>query len=318
MRVIAGSFKGRRLQSPTWAGLRPTSDKLRETLFNVLGASVIEARVLDGYAGTGAVGIEAMSRGAATCDVRRARRRAVTLIEREPPRRAASKGCYYPRCVADDARARLAESTPAGRPSTSSCWIRRTTRRRLAALVAAGALGARRGQSSCSSMPATRAAGPRRTGCGAAAPSCRATARCRSTPQTDAMTPDERDRFDADMTQDVVAVYPGSFDPLTNGHVDIIDRGRAPLRSHRRRPPAQLDKTPLFGVAERVEIAREDVPRARERRGRYVRRSARRLRAAAGRPGHRARPAGGLRLRVRDADGAHEPAAQRRRSKRCS
>ena len=65
MRVIAGAFKGRRLKTPTWDGLRPTSDKLRETLFNILGPRIEGARVLDGYAGTGAVGIEALSRGAA-------------------------------------------------------------------------------------------------------------------------------------------------------------------------------------------------------------------------------------------------------------
>ena len=65
MRVIAGAFKGRRLATPKWDGLRPTSDKLRETLFNILAARVQGARVLDGYAGTGAIGIEALSRGAA-------------------------------------------------------------------------------------------------------------------------------------------------------------------------------------------------------------------------------------------------------------
>ena len=65
MRVIAGTLKGRQLKAPAWPGLRPTSDKLRETLFNVLAARVPGARLLDGYAGTGAVGIEALSRGAA-------------------------------------------------------------------------------------------------------------------------------------------------------------------------------------------------------------------------------------------------------------
>src|SRR5262245_50419735 len=64
MRVIAGSLKGRRLKTGSWSGLRPTSDKLRETLFNILAARVEGARVLDGYAGTGALGIEAISRGA--------------------------------------------------------------------------------------------------------------------------------------------------------------------------------------------------------------------------------------------------------------
>ena len=64
MRVIAGSLKGRRLKTPTWEGLRPTSDKLRETLFNVLTPRIPGARVVDAYAGTGALGIEAISRGA--------------------------------------------------------------------------------------------------------------------------------------------------------------------------------------------------------------------------------------------------------------
>ena len=64
MRIIAGDLKGRRLKTPTWEGLRPTSDKLRETLFNVVAMRVPGARVLDCYAGTGAIGIEALSRGA--------------------------------------------------------------------------------------------------------------------------------------------------------------------------------------------------------------------------------------------------------------
>jgi 16S rRNA (guanine966-N2)-methyltransferase len=74
VRIVAGEFRGRTLKSPTWEGLRPTSDRLRETLFNVLGPSVRGARVLDGYAGSGAIGIEALSRGAAH----------VTFVERDP------------------------------------------------------------------------------------------------------------------------------------------------------------------------------------------------------------------------------------------
>ena len=64
MRIIAGSCKGRRLFSPRWVGLRPTSDRLRETLFDILGDQVVGKRVLDACAGTGALGIEALSRGA--------------------------------------------------------------------------------------------------------------------------------------------------------------------------------------------------------------------------------------------------------------
>jgi len=81
MRVIAGSLKGRRLEAPTWDGLRPTSDKLRETLFNIVASRIGGARVLDGYAGTGAVGIEALSRGAAHVTFVERDRRAVRLIE---------------------------------------------------------------------------------------------------------------------------------------------------------------------------------------------------------------------------------------------
>src|SRR6266699_3700961 len=80
MRVIAGSLKGRRLNSPTWEGLRPTSDKLRETLFNIIGPRIGGARVLDGYAGTGALGIEAISRGAAHVTFVERDRRAQALI----------------------------------------------------------------------------------------------------------------------------------------------------------------------------------------------------------------------------------------------
>ena len=81
MRVIAGTLKGRRLESPEWPGLRPTSDRLRETLFNVLAPRIEGARFLDAYAGSGAVGIEALSRGAAHVTFVEQERRAQALIQ---------------------------------------------------------------------------------------------------------------------------------------------------------------------------------------------------------------------------------------------
>jgi 16S rRNA (guanine966-N2)-methyltransferase len=81
VRVIAGTFRGRRLKTPEWKGLRPTSDRLRETLFNILATRIDGAHVLDGYAGTGAVGIEALSRGAAHVTFIEQDRRAAALIE---------------------------------------------------------------------------------------------------------------------------------------------------------------------------------------------------------------------------------------------
>lgn len=81
MRIIAGTNKGRGLKAPKWDGLRPTSDKLRETLFNILAPHVMDARVLDVFAGTGAIALEALSRGAVAATCVEQDRRAVALIE---------------------------------------------------------------------------------------------------------------------------------------------------------------------------------------------------------------------------------------------
>jgi 16S rRNA (guanine966-N2)-methyltransferase len=64
VRVIAGRYGGRRLQAPPGDATRPTSDRVREALFSILGARVADARVLDLFAGSGALGLEALSRGA--------------------------------------------------------------------------------------------------------------------------------------------------------------------------------------------------------------------------------------------------------------
>ena len=75
MRVIAGKFRSRQLKSLKGMALRPTSDRLRETLFNVLANRVAGSWFVDAFAGTGAVGIEALSRGA----------REVVFIEKHSP-----------------------------------------------------------------------------------------------------------------------------------------------------------------------------------------------------------------------------------------
>lgn len=64
MRIIAGSYRSRTLEAPPGLNTRPTSDRLRETLFNVLAARIEGSTFLDLYAGSGAVGLEALSRGA--------------------------------------------------------------------------------------------------------------------------------------------------------------------------------------------------------------------------------------------------------------
>jgi 16S rRNA (guanine966-N2)-methyltransferase len=80
MRVIAGTARGRPLIAPRGTGTRPIADRVKETLFAILADRVPDARVLDLYAGSGAVGIEALSRGAAHCDFVEHDRRAVAAI----------------------------------------------------------------------------------------------------------------------------------------------------------------------------------------------------------------------------------------------
>jgi 16S rRNA (guanine966-N2)-methyltransferase len=68
MRIVAGEFGGRRLALPKDARVRPTADRVREAWMSILGAALPGARVLDLYAGSGALGLEALSRGAASAD----------------------------------------------------------------------------------------------------------------------------------------------------------------------------------------------------------------------------------------------------------
>ena len=110
MRIIAGTLKGRRLDAPRWPGLRPTSDKLRETLFNILGPRVAGARVLDACAGTGAVGIEAISRGAAHVTFIDRDSRATALIAQNLARCAVADGYAIIRADLGSATARIPQA----------------------------------------------------------------------------------------------------------------------------------------------------------------------------------------------------------------
>src|ERR1700761_3326786 len=74
LRIIGGTWRGRRLRFPPQSEIRPTPDRVRETLFNWLATHVPGARCLDLFAGSGALGLEALSRGAAQ----------VTFVERDP------------------------------------------------------------------------------------------------------------------------------------------------------------------------------------------------------------------------------------------
>lgn len=82
LRVIGGVWRGRRLRTMPGAQVRPTADRVRESLFNILGERVRGAALLDAYAGTGAVGIEALSRGARHVTFVESNRAALDLLSR--------------------------------------------------------------------------------------------------------------------------------------------------------------------------------------------------------------------------------------------
>ena len=95
MRIVAGEHRGRRIEAPPGEGTRPTSDRVREALFSILsaGAPLAGERVLDLYAGTGALSLEALSRGASSAD----------LVENDP---AALRAIAWPRWSPARARTR--------------------------------------------------------------------------------------------------------------------------------------------------------------------------------------------------------------------
>lgn len=82
MRVIAGSARGLRLQYPKGADIRPTTDRVRESLFSSIGDDIIDCRFCDLYAGAGSVGIEALSRGAASATFVEKGPRCIEALER--------------------------------------------------------------------------------------------------------------------------------------------------------------------------------------------------------------------------------------------
>ena len=81
MRIISGSARGRRLKEPMGMDTRPTTDKVKESLFNIIQFELEGRRVLDLFAGTGQLGLEALSRGAEHCTFVDQRRESVTLVK---------------------------------------------------------------------------------------------------------------------------------------------------------------------------------------------------------------------------------------------
>ena len=82
MRIIGGSKKGHPLQAPAGTVTRPTTDRVREAIFNTLQMRIPEAKILDVFAGSGGMSMEALSRGASFADLYEKDRKAIAAIER--------------------------------------------------------------------------------------------------------------------------------------------------------------------------------------------------------------------------------------------
>ena len=82
LRIVAGEWGGRRIESPPGRGTRPTADRVREALFSILGERVAGARVLDLFAGSGALGLEALSRGGSSATFVERDERVAALLRR--------------------------------------------------------------------------------------------------------------------------------------------------------------------------------------------------------------------------------------------
>ena len=96
MRIISGEAKGRTLFAPRGQETRPTSDKIRGSVFNIIGPRVVGARVIDLFGGTGALALEALSRGAAFAIIADSSRQAIQVIERNA--RSVLKEDFDARC----------------------------------------------------------------------------------------------------------------------------------------------------------------------------------------------------------------------------
>ena len=107
MRIISGEAKGRTIFAPQGSETRPTSDKIRGSMFNIIGARVVGARVLDLFGGTGALALEALSRGADAAVIADASRAAVQVIERNAQGVAGEDHANRVRIIQADYRAAI-------------------------------------------------------------------------------------------------------------------------------------------------------------------------------------------------------------------
>ncbi len=290
MRVIAGIARGQPLAAPRDRGTRPITDRVKETLFAILGERVPEARILDLYAGSGAIGIEALSRGAASATfVEQSRAALVALNANLERTRLAALADVRPIDVGRFLAA-------AGPESWDLVFLDPPYElrdivaplRAVAPHVATDANG--RDQAFLADRPAR---------CGRAANGSPAQVRR-----------DDAQLLGGTRPMTRVAVFPGSFDPMTNAHLDVARRASGLFDRLIIGVLNNPKKAPLFSIDERVDLIARSVADL----GSHVSVDAFdgltvELRAAPRRRLHRPRASRRERLRGRAADGADQSEA---------
>lgn len=256
MRITAGTARGRRLAAPRGRDVRPTSDKVREAIFDRLGPDGPRGTILDLFAGTGALGLEALSRGAAR----------VVLVDRDPRAVAACRAnaaLFGPAAPVDvrcaeafaflrgPGRGLRADLVLLDPPYAFDRWTELLAALRSCQAVRSGCIvvverSARTPPVAASGYQALRSSRYGDTavdllvaadvGPGAAA---RAAVR--------------------EATVQGVAIYAGSFDPVTNGHVGLIKRGLEIFDRLIVAVARNVAKETLFPAAEREEMIREAI-----------------------------------------------------------
>lgn len=258
MRVIGGNWGGRRLLGPPrGAETRPTGDRVREAVFSTLGARVEGARVLDLFAGTGAMGIEALSRGAARVDFVEIDRGLCQTIQTNLETLEAPRACWSIH-RRDVRRALKALKGPWDLVFIDPPYGHLLEREALAGIADAGLLGP---GGLVLVEHATRETLVLPTGAASALELIEARVYGDTTIsllQSPTVT-EGADELGAEAFTGRIAVYAGSFDPPTNGHLDIIERASRVFDRLIVAVASNVKKAPLFTQDERIEMLREVV-----------------------------------------------------------
>ncbi len=252
IRIIAGTFKSRLLKTLGGKATRPTSDRLKETLFNLLQAQIAGCQFLDCFAGSGSIGIEALSRGAAFVAFIESAPRAVRIIQENLRRLDVVEASQY-RLLDQPVESSLKKLQQAGQkfdivfldPPYAAEDLYRATLDQVVGchlLTRHAFLIAQHSKHIALNAEPAGLTKIREVRQGDSVLSIFSQRQRRNSAETDSIM------------KKTIAIYPGSFDPITNGHLDIIERGSKLFDEVIVAILVNLEKEALFSLEERVSM----------------------------------------------------------------